>query len=316
MADVLLKRGPTGSVADGRPPRTAGRTARRRRTRARTERHPGVGEHERFREDRGRERNGDRDRNQVRTSRILLVVIVVLSVVLVGELAFHFLVAPRLTISEITVDSEVPFTDEELLALGGLEQVPAFFAVDPARIERNLESHPTVRDASVQKVFPNRLGISITGRKPLLVTLAEQDGSATPVAVDADGVVFDVERNLASLDLPLVSGIRFEGFAPGAELPDMLHGFLEDVQELRLEHPDLFDQISEYRVVRRGEHDFEVVLYPTSYRTPVRIGRELDGSLCRYIIMVLDAFDRDGRLEDIEEFDFRAGEIVYRTKEG
>jgi cell division protein FtsQ len=96
----------------------------------------------------------------------------------------------------------------------------------------------------------------------------------------------------------------------------MLHEFLADVQQLKMDHPVLYDQISEYRIVRTGDHSFEVVLYPVNYGTPVRIGSEVDGSLCTYIIMVLDAFERDGRLDEIAELDFRTGEVVYRTKEG
>ena len=210
----------------------------------------------------------------------------------------------------------MPCSDRELLQLAGLEQAPAYFSVDTTAVARSLEDHPSVRAATVEKVFPNRLQISITGRKPLLLTLASTSGGTRPVAVDSDGVVFELRGELASWDLPVVSGIRFEGFRPGVQLPAMLHEFLADVQQLKLDHPVLYDQVSEYRIVRTGDHSFEVVLYPVNYGTPVRIGDEVDGSLCKYIIMVLDAFERDGRLEDIEELDFRSGEIVYRTKEG
>jgi hypothetical protein len=214
------------------------------------------------------------------------------------------------------VDSEVPFADEELLALAGIDRAPAYFSVDSARVQQNLETHPSVRSATVEKVFPNRLEISIAGRKPLLLTLAGGDDGTVPVAIDEEGIVFELERNLAALDLPIVSGIRFEGFTPGVQLPGMLHEFLGDVQQLKLDHPVLFDQISEYRIVRTGEQSFDVVLYPVGYNTPVRVGSEVDGSLCKYIIMVLDAFEREGRLAEIEELDFRGDEIVFRTKEG
>lgn len=296
MADIVLERR-TAAHRDGRE--------RARRRTARSERQsPGRQV--------GRRSPGGADR----TSRILLLVIAVLALVLIGELAFHFVLAPELSISEISVESDIALSDAELLQVAGLEQSPAYFAVDTANVADNLESHPSVRAATVEKVFPNRLQISIAGRKPLLLTLAEREGAMVPVAVDAEGIVFEPEVDVAGLDLPLVSGIRFEGFTPGVQLPAMLQEFLADVQALKMDHPVLFDQISEYRIVRTGDHSFEVVLYPVDYGTPVRIGSEVDGSLCTYIIMVLDAFERDGRLAEIEEFDFRTGEIVYRTKEG
>lgn len=264
----------------------------------------------------GRSRRPAASGSADRTSRILLLTIAVLAIALIGELAFHFVISPELAIREIAVESEIALTDEELLRLAGLEQAPAYFGVDTEAVARSLETHPSVRAATVEKVFPDRLEISLMGRKPLLLTLAEGENGTVPVAVDEEGVVFEVERNLAGLDLPLVSGIRFEGFTPGVQLPAMLHEFLADVQQLKMDHPVLYDQISEYRIVRTGDHSFEVVLYPVNYGTPVRIGSEVDGSLCTYIIMVLDAFERDGRLDEIAELDFRTGEVVYRTKEG
>ena len=225
-----------------------------------------------------------------------MLLIAVLALALIGELTFHFVIAPEMSITEISVESEVAFADEELQRIAGLERAPAYFAVDAAEVARNLETHPSVRAASVEKVFPNRLEIGIAGRKPLLVTLAASETGSVPVAVDDEGVVFEISGNLADLDLPLVSGIRFEGFSPGVQLPPMLHEFLADVRRLKMDYPVLFDQISEYRIVRTGDHSFDVLLYPVSYGTPVRIGSEVDGSLCKYIIMVLDALDRDGRL--------------------
>ena len=293
VADFVLERGAAGRTRGG----TADRAARRSRAGGRSAR--------------GRESGGSD-----RTSRILMLLIAVLALALIGELTFHFVIAPELSITEISVESEVAFADDELLRVAGLEQAPAYFAVDAAAVARNLETHPSVRAASVEKVFPNRLEISIAGRKPLLVTLAASETGSVPVAVDAEGVVFEISGSFADLDLPLVSGIRFEGFSPGVQLPPMLHEFLADVRRLKMDYPVLFDQISEYRIVRTGDHSFDVLLYPVSYGTPVRIGSEVDGSLCKYIIMVLDALDRDGRLADIEELDFRTGQIVYRTKEG
>ncbi|MFP4373632.1 MAG: cell division protein FtsQ/DivIB [Spirochaetaceae bacterium] len=295
VADIVLNRRVAGRSRGG----ASDRAARRARERARG------------RSDGGREAlGGDR------TSRLLMLLIAVLAIALIGELTFHFVIAPELSITQISVESEIALADDELLRLAGLRNTPAYFAVDAADVARNIETHPSVRAATVEKVFPNRLEISIAARKPLLVTLAVTETGSVPVAVDDEGVVFEMNGNVADVDLPVVSGIRFEKFSPGVQLPSMLHEFLSDIRRVKMEHPELFDQISEYRIVRTGDHSFDVLLYPVSYGTPVRIGSEVDGSLFRYIIMVLDALDRDGRLAEIEELDFRTGQIVYRTKEG
>lgn len=252
-----------------------------------------------------------------RTRRILLLIVAVLALILILELAFHFIIGPELTISRITVESEVSLGDDQLLSLAGLGPGASYFSVDTAVVADNLRTHPAIRTAEVEKVFPNRIDISIAARKPLMLALGSGENGTEPVAVDREGVLFEMRGNLGASDLPLLSGIRFEnGFSPGMKLPGMLHEFLVDVQEMKLNYPTVYDQISEYRIIPKGDHKFDVVLYPVDYRTPVRVGSDVDGSLCEYIIMVLDAFERDGRLDEVDELDFRSGEIVFRTEEG
>ncbi|MFO8064371.1 MAG: cell division protein FtsQ/DivIB [Spirochaetota bacterium] len=270
-------------------------------------------------------RTGGRDRKETkrnraqdseRTARILLLIIAVLALIVIAELAFHFIIAPELTISRISLESEVPIANGELLDMAGVRDGVSYFSVDTATVAAQLREHPSVRAAEVEKVFPNRLDIRIAARKPLMLAFASGENGTVPVAVDKEGVLFEMRGDLGSSDLPLVSGIRFEdGFSAGTELPGMLHEFLGEVQEMKLNYPAVYDQISEYRIVPTGDHTFDVVLYPVDYDTPVRVGSGVDGSLCEYIIMVLDAFERDGRLDEVDELDFRSGEIVFRTEE-
>ncbi|TVQ39987.1 MAG: FtsQ-type POTRA domain-containing protein [Spirochaetaceae bacterium] len=263
---------------------------------------------------RGRSTRSRRTRS-LRGRPLLTGVVVVLGTLLVGELLFHMVLRDRMVIRRIAVESNLNFSSSELLEIAGIGTTEYFFGLDTEFVRRNLEQYPAVRAATVKRVFPDTLRITLEARKPLAVTFARVDGRSVPVVFDEHGVVFQVGSSVNDWDLPVVAGLQLESVRPGVQLPPMLHGFLADLKQLQLASPALFRQISEYRIVRRGEQEFEVVLYPVSYPVPVRVGVGLDETLFKYIVMVLDVFQREGKLSSLAELDFRAGEVVYRLRE-
>ncbi|MFO7781634.1 MAG: hypothetical protein R6W94_08395, partial [Spirochaetia bacterium] len=168
MADIVLDRGAAGRTGSAGRARSTGRTGPTGRTGTtgrtgptgrtgttgrRRRGTPGGRRTDEGSADRAAQRARTRGRGASgresgagdRTSRILMLLIAVLALALIGELTFHFVIAPELNITEISVESEVAFANEELLRLAGLEQAPAYFAVDAAEVARNLETHPSVR---------------------------------------------------------------------------------------------------------------------------------------------------------------------------
>ncbi|MFW5814331.1 MAG: cell division protein FtsQ/DivIB [Spirochaetota bacterium] len=259
-----------------------------------------------------REQRPDRTRT---TQRVLVVVIVLLSLVLAGELVYHLLVAPRLEIEEIRIESDLPLADEELLATAGVRIGVPYFAVDSAAVEANIERHPLVRDAQVDVTFPNRMTISASRRRPLAAALAETPDGTVPLVFDDEGVVFQIGLGEVAGELPVVSGLRFESVDLGLELPALVVEFLGQLKRIRMQSPELYRLFSEYRVVRKNEYAYEVVLYPMHYALPVRIGTSIDEDMIQYVMMMLDVLQREGRLSTLAELDFRSGEGVLRPRE-
>jgi cell division protein FtsQ len=99
-------------------------------------------------------------------------------------------------------------------------------------------------------------------------------------------------------------------------LPAFLKPFLQDLRELQLSAPTYFNLVSEFRIVKNSEFDFEVILYPVSHRVPVRIGNEIDAELCSFLLVALDVLQGQEKLQNVQEIDFRTGEIVYKLREG
>jgi cell division protein FtsQ len=60
----------------------------------------------------------------------------------------------------------------------------------------------------------------------------------------------------------------------------------------------------------------EFLLYLVSSPVPVRARGSLDERLLQYSLMAEELLSKQGILDDIQELDFRGGEVVYRMKEG
>lgn len=91
---------------------------------------------------------------------------------------------------------------KEILAAGGVSPRSSLLFLDADKVRQKLMKLPLVKDASVDKLFPNRLVIDITERKPF--ALWQKDGKVSVVA--ADGTPIDRMRDQRFVDLPFVVG--------------------------------------------------------------------------------------------------------------
>lgn len=260
-------------------------------------------------------RTYNRDYNRV-VQRALLALVIALSIALVAELVYHLVIAPRLAITVIDIENGTTIPDQELLSIAGVQIGMIYFRIDTDALAGRIEAIPAVRTATVDLTFPNRMTIRVAERQPLACAVVETDSGATTLVFDEEGVVFRVGHEPSVEMLPVVSGLRFPTAEIGLRLPDLLVGFLKSLRTLQVDSPELYALFSEYRVVRKNESAFDVVLYPMHYSVPVRIGTTIDAGMVEYIVMMLDMLRREGRLEDAAELDFRSGEGVLRTKGG
>lgn len=249
------------------------------------------------------------------TQRALIVIIVLLSVVLIGEIVYHLVLAPRLLISTVDVEGDLPLTPDEIYDLAGIGIGTPYFAIDAAEAEARIESLPIVRDAQVELLFPDRISVTVQRRVALAAALAQTDSGTRALVFDDAGVVFRIGFEGAENGLPVVSGLRFASVEVGLQLPALVVDFLRELRALRVHHPGLYRLFSEYRIVQRNEYVYEVVLYPMHFALPVRIGTSIDADMVQYVMMMLDVLEREGRIDGLRELDFRSGEAVLRPRE-
>ena len=263
-----------------------------------------------------RPRTSGRGNRELLFNRLLVVLVVCLVLFLIGELVFHFIVAPRLTVRNFVVRSDLPLSSEEILSIAGADKDLFYYSLDTGLIKEALERVPMVREAVVEKAFPDSLQITLYGRLPLSVLFfTTPEGSSIPMVVDNQGVVFEIGRSLSEWDLPVITGLEFKKLEVGTKLPEKVQPILEDLDRLRKEDPGMFRLISELRLVPKASGNLEILLYPIQFPVRLRLAGSLDPAVLRNAVVILDLLAGEDLLRRVSELDMRTGEVVYRMEE-
>jgi cell division protein FtsQ len=105
-------------------------------------------------------------------------------------------------IKSVTVAGAKELRSDEILKLARIGAHDSLAFLDAAAVRRHLTAVPLIKDASVSKLFPNRLLIEIEERKPY--ALWQQNGVVSLVATD--GTPIDDMHDKRFETLPLVVG--------------------------------------------------------------------------------------------------------------
>lgn len=266
-------------------------------------------------DDPGRKAGG----SEAALNRLLWLAVAVLALFLVGELVFHLWLAPRLVVRNVVIQSDLPIAQSELLAVAGLEGSPNYFSVQEEQLRRRLAALPAVRDAQVHKSFPDTLRITLVGRRAVSLLLYEATVGGAPIsvplAVDEEGVVFQMASSVSRWDLPVISGLKFASAEMGMRLPETVTPLLQDLSSLQSSEPELLRLISEIRLVSRSGAVREMLVYPVPYKVRLRLGPRLQAASLRTAVVILDLLEKQGLGGRLEELDLRTGEVVYTLKE-
>ena len=217
---------------------------------------------------------------------------------------------------KVVVAGATNLAANDVIAASGIVPGKSLFSVDLGLAARNLEAWAPVASAKVRYVLPDAIRLEITERRAVALALVEDGPTTVPIAIDAEGYAFAKARTVDAPELPLLSGIRFDGWKEGMRLPPDLLPTVKSLAVLSRTDPSLLSLFSEIRIERTNWGEIELVLFPLHHAIPVRTGPQPDAALLRSIVLVLDALDKGGVAPKVGELDFRSGTIVFRSKEG
>jgi cell division protein FtsQ len=113
---------------------------------------------------------------------------------------------------------------DEILAYAAVQPGSPLFALDLDAVKNRVLEHPYVASATVRRVPPDGVEITVETRQPAAILAA---GSL--YLVDVNGQVMKTARNGDGLDMPVITGIAADDVASGDALPtlhaavDLLH---------------------------------------------------------------------------------------------
>jgi cell division protein FtsQ len=107
-----------------------------------------------------------------------------------------------LGIATVEVSGVSRLSPAEVVKAAGIDGRGSLLFADAEALRAQLKSNPMIAEASVRKLFPHTLVISVTERQPF--ALWQKDGEVSLVA--ADGMPIDQLRDERYVDLPLVVG--------------------------------------------------------------------------------------------------------------
>ncbi|CAN5283746.1 cell division protein FtsQ/DivIB [soil metagenome] len=105
-------------------------------------------------------------------------------------------------IASVTLNGRKQLTQDEILAIGGVNGRSSLLFLDAATVRDRLKANPWIADANVLKLYPDRLQIDVTERSAF--ALWQQDGRLAVIADDGAVLESYVSRRFTSL--PLVVG--------------------------------------------------------------------------------------------------------------
>lgn len=149
-----------------------------------------------------------------RVSRVLFGVVLVVG--LAGSVAWlargYVRSTPRFAVSEIVVTGNKRRSAEDVATFAGIEKGANVFLVDLERARQKLLTDPWVKTASLSRVLPGTIHVSVTEREAAALV-------ATPdlYLVTREGEAFKRFEAGDPSDLPIITGFAFEQMAQDRE---------------------------------------------------------------------------------------------------
>ena len=245
--------------------------------------------------------------------RILNIFLLFCVLVLFVQIVWQVFILPKLRIQRVVLESDIPIGDEQLLSILDVRNKP-WPLLDEDNVQAGLESLVTVREARVERVFPDTLKVWISKRQPLVLMVNDEEENLDMVFFDRDGVVIALGATelVDSLNLPVVTGVNLPEVAIGDRLPDNLRTLMYDVDEIRIGSAALYDLISEIEVIPDEVSSYYLRVYMSHVKIPLLMNRRISTSLLQEAMLVLDILG-SGKMGRVSEADLRGETLVFHS---
>lgn len=204
--------------------------------------------------------------------------------------------SPYLRLRNIVVTGVDDDFREEVVKISGLKGGESLLSIDPARIRRNIETHPWVKSVILKKEFPHALHIEAEQEEPVAVVLLER-----MYLMDGEGIIFKAVEADDSIDFPVVTGLSTNDTRNGTYLrgvASLLDAFCS------LEVPVSIEELSEVHVQEGG------VLSIYFNRLPFKVffGKDDFVKKINVLTYIINDLSTTHRLDQVRSIDLAYGD--------
>lgn len=249
-------------------------------------------------------------KNSDRKTKLLRILVIVLTVVLVTEALLYAVIFPCLSPVKVSFYGLESLNTDDVLAECGMEMGTGYISFDADEFKSRLESVSAIESVTVQKKFPDQVIVEAKERVPVAFSLVSRAGKSTSVQIDKNGVIFNSAVKSAADSVPLLSGLDIDSTSEGLGIPAMYKPLLAQISEIAEKNSPYFSALSEIHVQPTVSGSYELVLYPIHSHVRVITDRSFDEQTLQYMMVVLDVLDAMDA--DVNEVDMRYGTVSYK----
>ena len=158
--------------------------------------------------------------------KVFLVFVVVIFFIALGYYLLFY--TELFNITKVHIVDNIFVSENELIEALDLQKPLNFFNVNKYLLKKNILTHPKIKAASIDVIFPNTLEVSVVERIPLVAILY----SESYLLVDEDMVVVETTDN--PKDYYVINGYQFSKFSVGSVFKEGNTELLKNVVDLVL----------------------------------------------------------------------------------
>jgi cell division septal protein FtsQ len=137
---------------------------------------------------------------------ILVLVIAVLA--FTGRTIYGYMMdSPLLALREVVIEGCRRTSERDILSMTQLDRKPNILSIELVALRRKVEANPWIERAEIRRIFPNRISIRITERRPAAIILLDR-----LYYIDAHGVIFARVPKDHQIDHPILTGLHRDDF--------------------------------------------------------------------------------------------------------
>jgi len=114
---------------------------------------------------------------------------------------------PLLTLNEITVEGCQKTSEKDILSMTQLDRQRNILSIDLAKLRSKVQANPWIERAQIRRIFPDKISIKITERKPVAIILLDR-----LYYIDGQGGIFARVPKGHQIDHPVLTGLLRDDF--------------------------------------------------------------------------------------------------------